>query len=325
MPEVSVIIPVYNVEKYLNRCIDSVIYQTYQDFEIVLIDDGSTDASGEICDKYAMKDSRIKVIHKKNGGLSDARNVGMDNASGNWIVFIDSDDFIEKIMLEVLYDLVSENDVEIAACGINNCYDKKIIPQYDRLESFVCSGVEALKLTLIGQKLPGSICNKMIKSTLAKKYRFIVGKFYEDAFFTPDLLLNANNVAVTTQPLYNYWHRSDSITTEVFSDKKMDIIYAYIYTKQVVQNKCPELIRYADFRLYWSHFIVLDSMLRSNRYRSYKRFDEVVRYLKKNWIKIVVCPFFRKERRLSAVVLKCNVFLYRILLLTNKRRQQVND
>ena len=124
---ISIIIPVYNVEQYLSRCIDSVINQTYKNLEIILIDDGSTDDSGEICDEYALKDNRIKVMHKQNGGVSSARNEGLDISKGNYIGFIDSDDFIEKDMYEFLYDLLTKNNCDISCCNKFIFKDNKFI------------------------------------------------------------------------------------------------------------------------------------------------------------------------------------------------------
>ncbi len=124
---ISIIIPVYNVERYLRECIDSIIAQTYKNLEIILVDDGSSDKSGEICDEYSKKDSRIKVIHKKNGGLSDARNVALDIAKGDYIGFIDSDDYIEKDMFQILYNLAEEYNAEISSISFYKMLENKVI------------------------------------------------------------------------------------------------------------------------------------------------------------------------------------------------------
>lgn len=124
---ISIIVPVYNVEKYLKECIDSVISQTYKNLEIILVDDGSTDKSGEICDEYSKKDSRIKVIHKENGGLSDARNVALDIAKGEYIGFVDSDDYVEKDMFETLYKLAEEHNTEISSISFYKTLENEII------------------------------------------------------------------------------------------------------------------------------------------------------------------------------------------------------
>ena len=128
---ISVIVPIYNVEKYLERCLDSIIKQTYKNLDIILVDDGSIDNSTKICDEYVKKDSRIKVIHKENGGLSDARNVGIDNSDGKYICFIDSDDYIELDMIENLYDGIVKNNANICCCGKLLEYEKNKLPIND--------------------------------------------------------------------------------------------------------------------------------------------------------------------------------------------------
>ena len=120
MPEISVIVPVYKVEKYIHRCVDSILGQTFSDIQVILVDDGSPDTCGDICEEYARRDSRVRVIHKENGGLSDARNAGIPQADGKYIIFIDSDDFIEMDMLEYLYSNIRNANADMATCG---CFD----------------------------------------------------------------------------------------------------------------------------------------------------------------------------------------------------------
>ena len=163
MAKVSVIVPVYNVEKYIHKCVDSVLNQTLQDLEIILVDDGTKDNSGIICDEYAQKDARVQVIHKVNGGLSDARNTGMKVATSDYILFVDSDDYIKEDMVERLYDLAVRYEVDMSCCGVYNVYSSVTKPQCDTLEEFLCDNVEAFAHILVGQKIPGTICNKLIK------------------------------------------------------------------------------------------------------------------------------------------------------------------
>ncbi len=313
-PKISVIVPVYNVEKYLARCIDSLLAQSFTDYELILVDDGATDSSGKICDDYAEKDPRIRVIHKENGGLSDARNKGTQEASGEYIIFIDSDDFIEENALELLLSLIMKNFADIAVGGIYNCYENKKIAQCSKNEEFVCSGTKALGYLLEGVLITGSSCGKLIKTELAKKHIFPFGKTYEDAFYMPGLLLDAQSVAVTTRPLYNYWHRAGSITTVPFSHKAMHAIEAYKYTYDKVMESCPEFESRALFRLYWAYFTVLDRMLTTDNFKSLPQYKEVIYFLKKNWFKILKCKYFQKSRRAAAVFLKINVKFYLVLL-----------
>lgn len=322
-PMISIVVPVYNVEKYLNRCIESIINQTFNNIEIILVDDGSTDSSGNICDEYKKIDSRIKVIHKENGGLSDARNVGIENACGEWIGFVDSDDYIAENMYEQLYCLIRKYNADIAICGVKDIYEGNAIIQNKKIEEFACSGKEALELTLKGKQLAGSICNKLIHKKWLYNLKFLKDKTYEDAFITPELLLSVDTVACTTLSLYNYWHRIDSITTEEFSLKRLDVIEAYEYTKDVILERCPELIDVAQFRLYWAYFVVIDSILLSENYKHNPYYSLISRYLKREWRHIIKNNNFSSGRRIATIAFKLNVNLYRLLLQNRNNRKEI--
>ncbi|MBQ6848087.1 MAG: glycosyltransferase [Clostridia bacterium] len=321
-PKISVIVPVYKVEKYLDKCVDSIINQTFTDIEILLVDDGSPDICGKMCDDWVKKDSRIKVIHKENGGLSDARNAGFEASVGEYVIFIDSDDFIEYNMLEVLYTLVTEHSADISVCGICNCYETYQQPQYPKDEILVLNGEEALKEVLRGERMPGGVVTRLIRRDLLNNHKFIVGKTYEDAFFTPRLFLSAKKIAVTTKSYYYYWHRNDSITTLPFNQKAMDVVDAYNYTYQIVEKECPQLEDLALFRIQWANFIVLDRMLLVDHYKNLPQYRDVVKYLKKNWLSIFKSPYFRKGRRISALALKLNISFYKALSYANNRRNK---
>ncbi len=324
LPKISVIVPVYNVEKYLSRCIDSILAQTFGDYEVILVDDGSTDRSGKICDEYAEKDPRFRVIHKENGGLSDARNTGVSAAVGDFVCFIDSDDFIDPEMLSVLLSLTETTGAEVAICGIRNCYESGQTEQSSADETFLCDGVEGLRLTLEGKKLPGSVCTKLISRPLAQSLFFRVGKTYEDAFYTPDLFLKTPKIAATTRSYYNYWHRADSITTKPFSEKSMDAVSAYEYTLEQVLQHCPALEDVARFRLCWAYFVTLDRLMVTPGYRKNPYFKPVVSYLRRHRNTVLHSPYFRKSRKLAMVALSVNVGLYRLLSLANDRKNGVH-
>lgn len=324
VPEISVIVPVYKVEPYLERCVQSVRNQTFRDFELILVDDESPDRCGEMCDAFARQDDRIRVLHKKNDGLSEARNAGMDLARGRYVCFVDSDDFIDPEMLQVLHNLAQKHRAEIAICGVRDCYEGGVYEQDPVEEELVISGVEALGLTLEGKKLPGSVCTKLILRELAQKNRFLKGRTYEDAFYTPQLLLGAKVVAATTRSLYSYWHRADSITTHPFREQNMDVIDAYAYTLEQVMKYCPELEDVARFRLYWAHFVVLDKILLTGRAEEIAQYSQIKAYLKKHWYDVLHCGYFTKERRLGVVALKLHVGLYRILVLWQQKRLEIH-
>lgn len=325
LPRISVIVPVYNVEPYLNQCVASITAQTYQNLEIILVDDGSPDRCGAMCDDYARRDARIRVIHKPNGGLSDARNAGMDIAAGRYIGFVDSDDYIHAEMLEVLYRLAEQEQAEISVCGVWDCYEGSCTPQYaGEQEQFCCDSVEAMRLTLRGGKMPGCIWNKLIRRDILEGLRFRTGKTYEDAFFTPELFFRAKRIAVTTQPLYYYWHREGSITAEAFRTRSMDVIEAYQYTYAYLQEKCPKLLPEAEFRVQWAHFVVLDKMIAAGNYRDLPQYPQVVGYLKQNWKRIAGSPYFQKSRRIAVVALRCGTVWYAMLSAVKHRLNKEN-
>ena len=210
--KVSVIVPVYNVEKYLKRCLDSIIDQTYSNIEIILIDDGSTDNSGTICDRYTKNDKRIIVIHKENGGLSSARNAGIEIATGKYLCFIDSDDYIENDMIEYLYCGIKKYDVDIATCGFSNIYSTGrkeciTIPK----EDIIYSKKDALDIHLLSGYIDDITCNKMFKKKLYENIRYPEGYLYEDMITTYKLINKANKVALRPNSKYNYCKRNDSI------------------------------------------------------------------------------------------------------------------
>ena len=220
----SVVVPVYNVEHYLKKCVDSICHQTYRNLEIILVDDGSTDCSGSLCDEFATSDSRIRVIHKSNGGLSDARNAGMELASGEWWMFVDSDDYIAPDTAETLLLAAVENHCEIAVCNMMRIYeDGKQEPFYCPVtEPTIWAGEQRFE-TL---RQP-SVCNKLFRADLFKELRFPKRKFYEDTFVYHVLAHRANRIALTGLSGYYYLSRRESILGQSqFTDRYFDYVEA---------------------------------------------------------------------------------------------------
>ena len=178
-PLISVIVPIYKVEKYLDRCVESIVNQTFSDIEIILVDDGSPDNCGKMCDEWAKKDARIKAFHKENGGLSDARNFGIEHSTAEFLIFIDSDDFIEPQMLEVLYGLITEHGADVAVCGLYNCYKSGRFARCTDDNIIVCDGKKALEYVLIGDRMSVEAPTKLIKREVLGDLRFLKGKTSE--------------------------------------------------------------------------------------------------------------------------------------------------
>lgn len=315
---ISVIVPVYNVEKYLERCVKSIAAQTYKDLEILLIDDGSTDKSGKMCDDFQQTDSRIKAFHKQNGGLSDARNYGIEHSAGEFISFVDSDDYIDEKMLETLHRLITENDADLAVCSAMDVFEGKEVTQVKEIKEFNLNKVESYKYMLRGDGIP-SACNKLYKRQTVGNVRFPVGKLYEDGFFTPQILKRVEKTAVTSKPMYYYFRRADSITTKPFRKGDLDVIEAYDKCVKQVKELCPEALPYAEFRYRNAYFNVLDKMLMRDDCKEIPEYKQVIKYLKKHTVQIVKDPGFGKMRKIAAVALKFSVPLYKKILLTKQK------
>lgn len=221
---VSVIVPVYKVEKYIYRCIESIINQTYIKLEVILVDDGSPDKCGEICDYYAKKDDRVKVIHKENGGLSDARNKGIDYASGEYIIFIDADDFIHPRMIEILFETIETEKSDVAVCDFLKVYDNEDITfrNIGEYSKNLYTNIEALENFYNSSKIQMLVAwNKLYKIDLFSNIRYPNGKIHEDEFTTYKVLYLANKIVYVDEKLYYYLQRAGSIMSENFNLKRL--------------------------------------------------------------------------------------------------------
>lgn len=223
---ISVVIPVYNVEKYVEECIISVINQTYTNIEIILVDDGSKDSSGKICDLYSKKDSRIKVIHKENGGLSDARNAGIDEARGKYITFIDSDDYVDEKYIEVLYESLTSSNAQMSQCGIKKFYENGTTEDIYYSSDCVKSSKEFLLDTYNAHWDNVVVWNKMYLLDSFKNIKFPKGKIHEDEYTTYKIVYDLNRISITSQILYHYRQTLNSITGKKYNIKRLDILEA---------------------------------------------------------------------------------------------------
>ena len=226
MPEISVIVPVYNTEKYLHRCIESILAQSFTDFELVLVDDGSPDNCGRICDDYAQKDKRIHVIHQKNGGLSAARNAGIDwafaNSESEWLSFIDSDDWVHPDFLSYLYQAVRQTGTRVSVCLFENTEGEVSSSEIE----FQCNR-KRWDLFYLEDAVVGAVAwNKLYAKELFRNNRYPVGRIYEDEFLTYKLLAQAGEIAVINARLYYYFQNPHGIMKSESSLRKLDSVYA---------------------------------------------------------------------------------------------------
>ena len=229
MAKISIIVPVYQVEKYIRQCIDSILAQTFTDFELILVDDGSKDNSGKICDEYAEKDKRIRVIHKENDGLSDARNKGLDNASGNYFMFVDSDDYIAPNMAECLYKKISEAKADIAACNYRYVFEdgKKDFSTENKAEVINANEIFYNRKNERNYGFWTIACNKLYKREKFKSLRFRFGKYHEDEFWANDIYQMDIKAVTISESLYYYRQRGNSIMGNKNIRKCFDIIEAF--------------------------------------------------------------------------------------------------
>lgn len=229
--KISVIVPVYNVEKYIKRCIESILGQTYANLEIILIDDGSQDGSGAICESYAELDNRVRVVHKVNEGLAEARNVGLRLSKGAYFAFIDSDDYIEPDMLEVLHRRIRQDDADLAICNFGYV-DENGVSDEERNRNLpvreeVLSGQEAFgKLASEKYWYYVTAVNKLYRKEVFKEMSFPKGKFHEDEFAAHYILGKCRRVSCVGKVLYFYVQREKSIMNQTFSVKRLDVIEA---------------------------------------------------------------------------------------------------
>lgn len=246
--KISIIIPVYKVEEYLPKCIESILKQTYENLEIILVDDGSPDNCGKICDEYALKDSRIRVIHKENAGVAMARNDGIEIATGDYISFIDSDDWIAENTYEILYKGLKAHDAD---CSVGGCVtvlekDGTLEPQERERKGVQClSAQEAMK----GVLLSGSaVWNRLFKREIFREIRFPVGRVNDDEVVALHAYAECERIVFLDEDTYYYRIRSNSITTSKFSLRKVDCYYNSADNLEFIKKVCPELVPCAEFK-----------------------------------------------------------------------------
>lgn len=282
---VTVIVPVYNVECYLDKCISSIVHQSYKNLEIIMIDDGSTDASSEICDKWAVKDKRIHVIHKQNGGLSDARNAGLAVATGEYISFVDSDDWIKPQFIETLMALLESDKADIAECGVRyvderghilreRCYPEKKAAK---------SKIEALKTLVKENGIYQTVWNKLYKRDVLKGILFEKGKYNEDDFWTYQVFDRAERLIVISDKLYCYLQRESSIMGIGYQIKRLDGLKARIERMEYLQ-KYEELADFTKAHIFYDFIF---------------HFQAALKWLKMPEQKIVTDYIIENMRRIS--------------------------
>lgn len=255
---ISVIVPIYKVENYLHRCIDSILCQTYEQIEIILVDDGSPDQCGNICEEYRKIDSRIRVFHKNNGGLSDARNYGVERANGDFITFIDSDDYIAKDYIEYLYKLIKKNNADISSCCmVQTEFDSVEYPINELIpEEQVLFGKEACEHLLSDLYMVlVTACGKLYSSKIVKKYPFPVGKKHEDEATTCKYYYESKKVVIGNRCLYAYFKNANSITHTKGMEFNFDAEWALEHRAKFFEAKNEKKLAEAAWCKVWEYYV----------------------------------------------------------------------
>lgn len=305
-PLISVIVPVYNTEKYIHNCINSILKQTLTDFELILIDDGSPDSCGVICDEYAKKDSRVKVFHQENKGVCAARNEGINNARGEYISFVDSDDYIRNNALEVLYNDITAHNADISCAGYgrpgNNVQNSRCV---------VWKGKEALKKSLLDNPHTYSACRKLYRKSFVGDIRFEEGrKVNEDSFFVFCCFLKQPVVVIRNMVIYHTVRNPDSASQAEFSEKFFDILYFAKKKQEIIKEKFPELQDEVNNIVIKANLSMLHTFCKTNekKYRKdIKKCIKTVKTLKKYFVSLN-----SREKKFFFIVTNNLYFVYKI-------------
>ena len=317
---ISIIVPVYKVEKYLEKCVKSILKQTYTNLEIILVDDGSPDKCGQLCDELAKTDDRIIVFHKENGGLSDARNYGVERANGEYIGFVDSDDYIHECMYEELYKAIKRSGTSIAECGVTRVYKNTLRPHYEGEDYFLVLDREGyLREYLENKRLYGSAWCKLIHKDLAKKIKFPTGKIYEDAFYTLELLKTVDRYTLISGNYYYYYIRENSITTRPFSSKDMDYIEIMNKIQDYTLSNFPIFKEQLSIRLSFAYISIFNQLLEVNDYKTKKEYKILKDKLKDNYFKVLVNKKAPRSLKAAILLLSINERLYKFMLSKYKK------
>lgn len=303
---VSIIVPVYNIKQYLENCIDSIILQSFESKELILVDDGSTDGSDKICDKYAEKYSWIRAYHQDNGGLSAARNSGIRQAQGKYITFVDGDDYLNRNYLRDLYGAIAKTGANIAICNLKNVYkiDKSLINIDAAYKQKVYEGSDGVEALLYQKGFTSSACGKLFDRQLFKEITFPPGRLHEDVGTVYKLFVRADRVVYISGDLYYYIQHDKSIIHSDFSKKKLDYL---ILTNEMIlfmREKYPSLVKAAYSRHLSACFQVI-IMIPEHEYQ--EEYNEIICEIKKYRKYVMFDSKARLKNRVAALLSYINI------------------
>lgn len=320
-PLVAVVIPVYNVATTLDRCLQSVVGQTYPHLEVILVDDGATDESGGMCDDWAARDGRLRVIHKPNGGLSDARNAGIAQVTAPYTTFVDSDDYLEPDAIERLVRNLQETGADLSVVGVRDCFPNRSEAPDPRPRRTM-SAEQALGDIFINETMMVGAYARLYPTWLTREVPFPKGRIHEDAFVVVDLFSRVGTVVADTAPGYNYWHNAGTITSAAYTPKDLDLIEAWDANQAKVARLYPALAPNAEYRCLRARFEVLDKMVLSRDVDPAAK-RAVIGYLKAHRKAADANPYLQRARKFSIAALCVGEGCYRSLVKLNNRRRSV--
>lgn len=319
-PLISVIVPVYNVEKYLEKCVDSIINQTYSNLEIILVNDGSPDNCPQICDEYAKKDKRIKVIHKKNGGQADARNKALDIMQGEWVVFIDSDDFVEKDFIETLYELCFKFDTKMSMINFRSFTDEREIldkkPQINEKESLITC--EKMLYKMCVGDIGFAVWKFLFHKDIFKNIRFPSGQIYEDIFIAFDVLNLSKKVAITNAIKYFYRVRIGS-TVNSFNKKHLVGVDSVKRFASFVAKEYPLLKDATSYAICTSMLAISIGILNSKESAFYDKLKEYSNFMRLNLKSVLKTDSSSKQSKILIIIFALSPAIFKIILKIYKR------
>lgn len=321
-PLITVIVPIYNVENYLEKCLNSIVNQQYKNLEILLIDDGSTDLSGKIADKYAAKDNRIKVVHKENGGLSDARNYGLKIMTGEYVTFIDSDDYVTEDYISFMYNLLEQTNftAPLAICSLINVYGDsgRQKDNGDQTEK-ILSGKKCIEMMCYHNLVDTCAYAKLGKKELYSDNFFPVNKLFEDIGSTYKLLMQCEKVACGFKGKYYYVIRPNSIVTSGFSLKKLDLLEMTDQMAKDVIKVYPDLQNAVLRRQVYARFSTLNQTLHVKNVNKIQ--SKLINYINENRAAILKNAKAPKRDKLAYYLLKLGIPVYRFAWLNYEKHK----
>ena len=308
---VTIIVPVYNVERYLRKCVNSIIAQTYENIEIILIDDGSTDESGTICDEYLVKDNRIKVIHKENEGLSKARNVGIDISHGDFITFIDSDDYFDKKFVENMLKIAAELNADLVISGLKDVFEKqKKVYANESNYYTILSKEETYRKVLLQEEIDVSANAKLYKREIFTDIRYPVGELYEDIKIIDKIIEKADKIAYTKYKGYFYLQRNGSIMHSKISKDQFILLETMERMLEFIQEKYPNVKNAAIKRYVYCNYHILSRAIFNVDLKN--ECNEIRKNILKYRKEIFEYNIFSKKEKIATVALILGIWNYKL-------------